>query len=249
MVEIFEEYYQGLPVLHVAPSKDRGKPLPTIFFYHRYTASKELDSYFDYMLAKAGFRVIMPEADMHGSRFNGDIETRRFAFWDILKINIDELLILKQHYEHRGLVLDGRIGIGGTSMGGLVALGAMAKYSWIKAAADYMESGYFYDAAKRVHPPIIIGNAEDEQTFERCIQPIIPYDISYQLEKLANRSLFVWHGQLDDIVSIDDSRRLQAELANIGGDRELTMLIDPAAGHKITEAAANSGVEFFIKNL
>ncbi|VTP59976.1 esterase [Serratia rubidaea] len=44
---------------------------PTVFFYHGYCSSKEVYAYFGYALAKAGFRVILPDADQHGERYHG----------------------------------------------------------------------------------------------------------------------------------------------------------------------------------
>ena len=85
MVEMFDEVIEGIPVLHAAPAGKQGQPLPTIFFYHGFTSSKEVYSYFGYVFAKAGFRTILPEANLHGARFNGDSAFRLAHFWDILK--------------------------------------------------------------------------------------------------------------------------------------------------------------------
>lgn len=85
-------------------------------------------SYFGYAFAAAGFRVLLPEADMHGSRYDGDERRRLAHFWDILKSNIDELPSLYDHFLRAGLILDGRVGVAGASLGGMTALGAKARY-------------------------------------------------------------------------------------------------------------------------
>ena len=125
-----EDSVEGIPAIHAAPAARIAEPLPTIFFFHGYTSSKELASFFGYMLAQAGFRVILPEADMHGARFDGAEAFRLGRFWDILKRNIDELPLYRDHYMSKGLIEGDRVGVGGTSMGGFAALGCMARYGW-----------------------------------------------------------------------------------------------------------------------
>jgi uncharacterized protein len=68
MVEMYEETVEGIQVIHAVPAGQYQQQLPTIFFYHGFLSSKEIYSYFGYTLAKAGFRVILPDALMHGAR-------------------------------------------------------------------------------------------------------------------------------------------------------------------------------------
>lgn len=117
MIEMSLENINGIEVIHSAPVGQRQQPLPTIFFYHGYTSSKEVYSYFAYAFAQAGFRTISPDADMHGARFNGNETQRLSHFWEILKSNIDELPDLKRHYQQAGLIEGERIGVAGASMG------------------------------------------------------------------------------------------------------------------------------------
>ena len=72
-------------LLHAFPSGQRSTPLPCIVFYHGFTSSSLVYSYFAVALAQAGFRVIMPDAAGHGARFNGDEQARMGHFWQILQ--------------------------------------------------------------------------------------------------------------------------------------------------------------------
>ena len=56
----------GGEILHACPQESLDKPLPCIVFYHGFTSSKLVYSYFAVALAEAGFRVIMPDAPEHG---------------------------------------------------------------------------------------------------------------------------------------------------------------------------------------
>ena len=59
----------GGEVLHACPHGAADSPLPCIVFYHGFTSSKLVYSYFAVALAEAGFRVIMPDAAEHGARY------------------------------------------------------------------------------------------------------------------------------------------------------------------------------------
>lgn len=72
------------------------KPLPVIVFYHGFTSSKLVYSYFAVALAEAGFRVIMPDAAEHGARFYGDDAGRMQRFWPILRQNFLEFPALQR---------------------------------------------------------------------------------------------------------------------------------------------------------
>lgn len=61
-------------------------------------------------------------------------------FWDIVLNEIEEIGVLKNHFEKVGLVDGGRIGLAGTSMGGITTLGALTAYDWIKAGVSLMGS-------------------------------------------------------------------------------------------------------------
>lgn len=249
MIEIHEEIIQDIPVTHIVASTKRTQPLPTIFFFQRFTASKELDIGLGYILAKAGYRVLFPEAPQHGMRFDGNEEKRKYQFWNILKQSIDELPILYHHYKDCGLILDDRVGVTGTSLGGFIVLGSMTQYRWIKAGASYMGSGFFLSCAKYVHPPVLIKNVEDELLFNSNMSQLKQYDITYQLAKLADRPLFVWHGEKDDIVSVNETIKLKKAFLGLKLDKQPLIFIDNSAGHKINHNAIQLGVAFFKENL
>lgn len=249
MVEIHDDLIGGVPALHAVPAGKFDVPLPTIIFFHGYTSSKEIHSYFAYMLAKAGFRTILPEADMHGKRFDGDLKRRQESFWDILKTNIDELPIYKKYLEDANLIDSGRIGVCGTSMGGFSVLGALARYEWIQAAAAYMGSGYFMDISRTLFPPVDPTNKEGECKFNDRMSSIADYDITSKLDRISDRPLFVWHGVKDDIVPYAESDRLLKDLRRLGYDQNLTFIRDEFGIHKVTMDAATAGVTFFESNL
>ncbi|CNB75268.1 esterase [Yersinia frederiksenii] len=249
MIEMSLENINGIEVIHAAPAGKRQQPLPTIFFFHGYTSSKEVYSYFAYAFAQAGFRTIAPDADMHGARFNGDETQRLSHFWEILKSNIDELPALKQHYQQAGLIDGERIGVAGASMGGMTTLGAFARYPWVRVAADFMGSGYFTSLAQTLFPPLKAGEKVSPAELKRRVSLLADYELSHQLGKITDRPLLVWHGDADDVVPAAESARLVQELRASGGDNYLTYLTEAGIGHKITPTALAAGARFFSQYL
>ncbi|MDN5681983.1 MAG: esterase, partial [Ewingella sp.] len=172
MIEMYTERLAEIEVLHAVPAGQREIPLPTVLFYHGFTSSKLVYSYFAVALAQAGIRVVMPDADAHGARFNGDVEARLSQFWPILKTNIDEYPLLRDALEEQGLIAEGRLAVGGASMGGMTALGIMARHEEVRSVACLMGSGYFTQLAKTLLPP----RAEH---LDETLRQLADYDISH----------------------------------------------------------------------
>lgn len=249
MIGMVEEDMAGIPAIHVAPMEKLDKPLPTVFLFHGFTSSKELTVYLGYMMAKAGIRVILPEADRHGARFDGDEAARQLQFWDIIKRNIDELPGYCDLYAARGLIDQGRIGVAGTSMGGFTALGCMVRHYWIKAVAAYMGSGYFLDLSRTLCPPEGHFNPALAGRHAARMQALSAYEVPGHLDRIGNRPLLLWHGERDDIVPFSESLRLRDALASRGLNGNLKLISEPNAAHKLSMAATVAGMEFFAQHL
>ena len=64
MIEIDVRHFAGIETLHAFPAGKGEQPLPCIVFYHGFTSSKLVYSYFAVALAQAGFRVVMQENEV-----------------------------------------------------------------------------------------------------------------------------------------------------------------------------------------
>ncbi len=249
MIELATENLAGIECIHAAPAGQRQARLPTILFYHGFTSSKEVYSYFAVALAQAGFRVVMPDADMHGSRYNGDTEMRMTHFWEILRQNIDEVPLLETALREKDWIADKRFAVAGASMGGMTALGAMARYPQIHSIACMMGSGYFMQLSHTLFPPLVARTPEQKETFAARLAPLAPYDPSQQLDKLANRPLLLWHGEADEVVPFAETVRLEKALRDAQLDGNTTYLSEKQIGHKITPSALIALVSFFKHHL
>ncbi|WP_409074884.1 esterase [Pantoea sp. C3] len=245
MIELTTETLAGIECLHAAPAGQRHARLPTVLFYHGFTSSKEVYAYFAVALAQAGFRAVMPDADMHGARYHGDAESRMSHFWDILKQNIDEVPQLEAALRENDLISHDRFAVAGASMGGMTALGAMARYPQIHSVACMMGSGYFMQLSNTLFPPLVARTTEQKAQFAERMAPLAGYDPCGQLDKLANRPLLLWHGEADEVVPFAETTRLDTALREQGLDANLTSLSEKHIGHKITPSGLTALVSFF----
>lgn len=242
MIEITTENFAGIACLHATPAGKRCDALPTILFWHGFTSSKEVYAYFAVELAQAGFRVVMPDADMHGLRFGGDSEWRLNCFWEILMRNIDEVALLEVALDEQRLIAGGRFAVAGASMGGMTALGAMTRYSHLTCAACLMGSGYFISLSQTLFPPLISTRPKQQQ---QLASRLAEYDVSMRLQSLADRPLLVWHGEADELVPAAESARLEKTLREAKLNANLTYITEPGIGHRITPPALTATAAFF----
>ncbi len=103
-------------------------PVTVCDFYHGFTSSSLVYSYFAVALAQAGLRVIMPDAPDHGSRFSGDAARRLNQFWQILLQSMQEFTTLRAAIAEENWLRDDRLAVGGASMGAMTALGITARH-------------------------------------------------------------------------------------------------------------------------
>ncbi|MGO3909287.1 esterase [Huaxiibacter chinensis] len=241
MLELTTRRLGDHEILHAYPAGKATQPLPVIIFYHGFTSSKLVYSYFAVALAQAGFRVIMPDAPDHGSRYRGDEQSRLGQFWPILHGNLVEFAGLRDALFAAGLVADKRLAVAGASMGGMTALGIMTQHPEVTCVASLMGSGYFLTLADTLFPPS--GDSEAVRASLRA------WDVTDALPRLADRPLFLWHGEADDVVPAGETFRLQQALIREGLDKRLTCVWEAGVRHRITPTALDATVDFFLKNL
>ncbi len=249
MITLNTRPFAGIECLLAEPTGYEGLPLPTVIFYHGFTSSKTVYSYFAVALAQAGFRVVMPDAAQHGSRYNGDSAGRWRQFWQILTQNLQEFSWLRDALLESGLVKPGSLGIGGASMGGMTALGIMGRHPEVQCVACLMGSGYYTTLAHQLFPPEWQDDEVAIEAFKKIIQPLAEYDVSNKLENLADRPLMLWHGTEDDVVPATETFKLVQALHDHGLDSNLTSLWGEGVKHRITPEALQATVDFFKAHL
>ena len=255
MILVEKKRIEHIPVLHIVKQKQFSDRMPLIVFLHGFTSTKERNMHYAYLFAEKGFRVIMPEAKYHGTRSEGlpDADLS-FRFWDIVITSIEELSTIKQELVEEGLADPARIGVAGTSMGGITTLGALAKYEWIKAGVSLMGNPSFEEFAlwqlnEMEKRNVQIGLSQEQ--ISGLLNQIKQYDLSLQPEKLNKRPLLFWHGKLDPVVPYQSAYDFyEQNRKNYEGiDGMLEFITDENAGHNVSNAGVEATANWFEKHI
>lgn len=250
MIEIHNESIKDIPVLHVIKEGTKAEKLPLVFFLHGFTSAKEHNLHVGYLLAEKGFRVILPEAKLHGARNDGrHSEELIYEFWEIVLQSIRELDIIKEELSRRKLITS-QIGVVGTSMGGITTFGALTQYDWIKAAVSLMGSPSYEQLARE--QIVSLEKAEmtipfSKEELENMYATLRTYDISIQPDLLGKRPLLIWHGKQDKVVpfqpTYDFYQKIKPDYHK--SPKRLRFLADDHADHKVTREAILKTVDWF----
>ncbi|WP_339230928.1 esterase [Oceanobacillus sp. FSL K6-2867] len=253
MIGIYTETIQTIPSLVVVDAEKKNEALPIIAYFHGFTSAKEHNLSLAYLLAEKGFRVVLPDSMYHGER-EPDIPKlkRQVSFWDIVMQNVKELAVIKKYFEEKDLILDGRFGVAGTSMGGITTSAALTQYPWIKAAAILMGSPKITTYAKTLVESFKkVGNLPvTEEMIENLYEQLKKYDLSKQPEKLNDRPLLFWHGEIDSVVPFDHSYTFYDEVYAVYQNKNnIKFIKEPNQNHKVSRSAILETVKWFEKHL
>lgn len=255
MVIVENEKVENIPLLHVVRQNVAQEKLPLIIFIHGFKSVKERNLHYAYLLAEAGFRVMMPEVLFHGERDQGLSDKEFYSrFWEMVLTTIHEINRLKESYTAKDLVDSERVGLAGTSMGGIVTLGALTQYKWIKTAVSLMGMPSYEEfslwqleqlKSQGVNLPF------SEEQIEQQLRTLREYDLSGQPEKLENRPLLFWHGKKDPLVpyplTFQFFERIRTDYHE--EPEKLGFITDQRAGHNVSIEGVQATVDWFIKYL
>jgi fermentation-respiration switch protein FrsA (DUF1100 family) len=255
LVIIENKYIKEIPVLDLARQELREDQLPFIIFVHGFTSAKEHNLHYAYLLAEKGFRVVLPDTLYHGERSAGmSGNDLNFRLWDIVLNTIAELNIIKEAYEDRKLIDPERIGLVGTSMGGIVTLGALTQFDWVKTAVSLMGMPYYEKFAQWQLDELHKNNIEipmNEEEVTDLMETLRVRDLSLQPEKLGKRPLMFWHGKKDSVVPYSYTYQFFENIEPLYNDapEKLRFITDEQAGHKVSREGVLETVKWFETHL
>jgi len=253
MIGIYNEKINTIPALIVLDTQYENKPMPVVTYFHGFTSAKEQNLHIAYLLAEKGFRVILPDSDLHGERDSGvSPQKKQMAFWNIVLQNLKELGDLKNYLDQKGLILNDQFGVAGTSMGGITTAATLTVYPWIKTAAVLMGSPKLTEFAKALigefnkSHELPISDEQLDQLYEQLMQ----YDLSLQPEKLNERPILFWHGENDSVVPYDHSYFFYKKAAELyKNDKNIRFVSEPNRDHKVSRYAMLETADWFNMHL
>lgn len=254
-VIIKDEMWGNVPLLHIIDEEYLNKDVPVVIFLHGFTSAKEHNLHYAYNIAKKGIRVLLPDAHLHGVRDEQLDEVQLgLRFWEIVLTSIEEVDFLRGELEKRKLVATPKIGIGGTSMGGITSLGCLAIYDWIHTAAVMMGTPGFVELAKaqiaqfeRQGFELPISEEEKLSLFDN----LSIFDLTKNRSSLNKRPVFFWHGKNDTVVPHDQTFNFYEAVKNdyLDVPERILFISDDEAGHAVTRSGLLSAVDWFASYL
>ena len=250
-----EENWGTIPLLHIVEKENEHKDVPVDIFFHGFTSAKEHNLHYAFNLAKKGIRVLLPEAHLHGVREdNLDEVELSLRFWEIVLTSIEELDMIRKELIKRNLIASAKIGVSGTSMGGITTLGALKMYDWIDAAAVMMGAAGYVELAKAQIEQfesegfkLPVTNIEREKLFN----DLAVFDITRDQSLLNQRPLFFWHGKKDPVVPYQPTYGFYKMIKPDYQDfpEHLHFFTDKTAGHAVSRSGMLSSVEWLASHL
>ncbi len=202
---IQQEKWGQIPLLHIY-NESMCETTPIVFFLHGHLSAKEHNLHYGYHLVNQGVRVIMPDAVYHGERDEHLSELElTLKFWDIVMKSIEEVRFLYEEGKRMGYISTGKVGIAGTSMGGIVTSACLTQYDWIDTAAICMGVTSLSKFADYQFSTININGAPVPLTTEQkneAITYLQQYDLENKCEIFKAKPIIFWHGAQDQIIPI-----------------------------------------------
>ncbi len=247
-IGIHKKDIQGIPTLEVVPKSKEDQPLPCVLYFHGFTSAKEHNLPFAYMLAERGFRILLPDSKYHGERYVDMSEKDlQMSFWDIVMQNIEEANSLYSYVQENNLLAQDRIGVAGTSMGGITASSVITSYDWVKAVAIFMGTAETTTYANMQLEQIKKeGISIPDEDIQKITQAIEKTDVSKHLDHLNDKPIFMWHGKKDAIIPFSLAESFYAAVQEYKqSDMQLDFHVDQEAGHKVSREAFLAGANWF----
>ncbi|TQR20237.1 prolyl oligopeptidase family serine peptidase [Psychrobacillus vulpis] len=246
------ECWDNIPLLHIY-NDEINNDSPIIIFLHGFESAKEHNLHYAYRLVNQGYRVLLPDAHLHGEREEKLDEVEiSLRFWEIVLTSIEEVGKLKHELITRGYWKNQKIGLAGTSMGGITTLGCLTVYPWVDASAIMMGTPGYVQLAKAqiagyeqkgFHIPL------NEEEKENMFRTLSKFDATYHIEKLADRPMFFWHGEKDAVVPFTSTAEFIKEFTEQYGSKNLVFMKEKSAGHAVSRKGLLAATKWLADNL
>ncbi|WP_017381572.1 prolyl oligopeptidase family serine peptidase [Paenisporosarcina sp. TG-14] len=250
-MKVVNERWGNIPLLHVYRESEIEKQVPVVIFLHGFTSAKEHNLHYAYQLAEKGLRVLLPDAHLHGERQESLDEVElSLRFWEITLTSIEEVNLLRGELVERNLIdNDTKIGLAGTSMGGIVTLGCLKVYPWIDTTAVMMGSPSYVHLAKAQMSQyeargfkLPITDAERK----KMLETLSVFDITLNPDALDGRPVFFWHGKADNVVQYEPTFNFYNSQKKLydHDPRRFQFMTDKTASHAVSRKGMLAATDF-----
>lgn len=242
-IELRKRKIGTIPLLEVVAADHLYQSLPLIVYYHGWRTSKELVLTQGRKLARKGFRVVLPDAQNHGERQAAVSKIPSLTFFQSIQSNLFEFEAIIDFFDRLKL-LDGKIGVGGVSMGGMTTAALLTHHPEISAAACIMGSPSLIEYRQDLKNNLKKIHRKLPRDYDDLTSWIETYDLSKNYEKIPSVPLFFWHGIHDEKIPFKETDRFVRAYKNEN-------IIFHAANerHLVKGATMDRVTDFFAENL
>lgn len=247
IITIVHDIHEGVPFVIYRPTMIEMDYWPTVYFYHGWSSSKEMQHIRAHLVTTMGYQVVVPDAKHHGERGQLDYENEEVTqthFWETVFQNIEEFPGLNEYcidYYHADR---NRIATMGHSMGGITAAGIAANCDGIKTAVlmngglnwQGLNDAFFLSTDDE-------GKARIKETFTKGQH----LDPAVHLRGGLELPIFTIHGEEDPTVPKVPDQDLVKELYPHG--EGIVYLEHPGAGHVVTTNMMGDAILWLGRNL
>ena len=221
---------QEIPAIVFKP-KDAGEKIPTAVFYHGWSSNKETQRMRGFILASAGYQVVIPDAVYHGERNplnDYGPEAAIEYFWYVVFKNLEEYSVIEGDLVTKYGADPNRIAVMGNSMGGFTSGGIFTHNKNVKALIVFNGCCWWEDFNKKADVAIT-------EKLEKVIKKVEELDPMNNLNLLADRPILLLHGDSDTSVPVESQRVFYYRLSPMYINKEKIKLIEyPKLNHVIT---------------
>lgn len=243
-----------IPVLELYEKGNEEKALPLLVFYHGWESRKERVLEYGYLMAKKGYRTILPEAKGHGERQPvGQDKHDPLDFWDVVVNNIQEFPTLVSTYLEESKILKDNISVAGLSMGGITTNAILTQFDWVRSAASLMGSpspidysNWLLERYTKEGTPMI--DVLDEKKIQQKLDELKPISLNLQPEKINNRPFYVWHGTADPTVPFHLTDQFIQKIHDQPYSEQVVFEVSEGVEHEIPAEIIRRMVTFFEEN-
>lgn len=240
-IEVRRRMVGTIPLLEVVAQDKLYEKLPLIVYYHGWQTQKELVLTQGRKLAQAGFRVVLPDAENHGERKRAVSTIPSLTFWQSIQTNLFEFELIVNFF-HQIDVLNGWIGVGGVSMGGMTTCGLLTQHPEINAAACVMGSPAYLKYRDDLERNIKKLGYHFPKDYHQLLGWLHEYDLETHYASLPKRPLFFWHGTEDEKIPFEQVSHFVDQYA---GDEIL--FHSETERHLVKGETMNQVTDFFVE--
>lgn len=245
MIEVNEKMIQDVPILEVVQDSLRDQALPLVIFYHGWRSQKELVLTQARKLAQKNIRVILPDAINHGQRHADVSSIPSMTFWNSIQGNIAEFSLLKNYYADKKLIKDGKLGVGGYSMGGMTTGALLTQHPEITAATIIMGTPSLDLYARLVREDANRRHIYLPEEMALITSWIHNYDLNSHPETINNRPLLFWHGTSDPRIPYEQSKNFFDKIQGQPYAEQVAFITGYKAGHLVETRLMDKIANFF----